>query len=112
MRNPHSVMTSRRAHSHRGVEERINACRLRLRASRATQKTRAVHPQDEAQHEESLSSSSSVELAEASRMSSVAEILREAGRELSWLEDELSPEVDEGTPGRTGLDVKEEVGTA
>ncbi|MEA2173120.1 MAG: hypothetical protein QOD00_712 [Blastocatellia bacterium] len=45
-------------------------------------------------------------------MSSVAEILREAGRELSWLEDELSPEVDERTPGRTGLDVKEEVGTA
>jgi hypothetical protein len=112
MRNPHSLMTNRSAHSHRGVEERINACRLRLRASRATQKTRAVHPQDAEQHEESLSPFSAVELPEASRMSSVAEILREAGRELSWLEDELSPEVDERTPGRTGLSEKEEVGTA
>jgi hypothetical protein len=45
-------------------------------------------------------------------MSSVAEILREAGGEMAWLESELAPEVDERTPGRTGLSVKEEVGTA
>jgi hypothetical protein len=45
-------------------------------------------------------------------MSSVAEILSEAGREFGWLEKGLAPGVDEGTEGRTGLSVKEEVGTA
>jgi hypothetical protein len=45
-------------------------------------------------------------------MSSVAEILSEAGREFGWLEKGLAPEVDEGTDGRTGLKEKEEVGTA
>ena len=103
----------RRAHSTKGVEGRINACRQRLRHHRATQRPRVVH-QDAAQTEDDAASMKlpDVKLPDALRMSSVAEILSEAGRELGWLEKGLAPEVDEGTEGRTGLSEKEEVGTA
>ena len=99
----------RRAHSYKGVEGRINACRQRLRHHRATQRPRVVVHLDAAQAEEDAAS---VKSPDGLRMSSVAEILSEAGRELGWLEKGLAPEVDEGTEGRTGLSVKEEVGTA
>jgi hypothetical protein len=98
----------RRAHSSRGVEGRINACRQRVRLNRVPQRKRIVH-QDAGQHEESAASS---KLQDALRMSSVAEILREAGSEIAWLKSEFEPEVDEQTAGRTGLSVKEEVGKA
>jgi hypothetical protein len=105
-----SLHQQRRAHSPRGVEGRINACRERLRHHhRAAQRTKAVHPEASTHDDED---DASVRLPEASRMSSVAEILSGAGRELAWLEEALTPEVDEYTPGRTGLSVKEEVGKA
>lgn len=49
-------------------------------------------------------------LPEVGRMSSVAEILSAVSRELAWLEERAAPEVDERSPGRSGLDLKEEVG--
>jgi hypothetical protein len=98
----------RRAHFSKGVEGRINACRQRLRHHRATQRPRVVRP-DAAQTGEDAAS---VKLPDSARMSSVAEILGEAARELGWLEKGIAQEVDEDTETRTGSSVKEEVGRA
>jgi hypothetical protein len=95
----------RRAHSSKGVEGRINACRQRLRHHRATQRPRAIRL-DAAQTEQDAAS---VKLPDSARMSSVAEILSEAARELGWLEKGIAQEVDADTKTRTGLSVKEEV---
>lgn len=92
------------------VGERINACRRRVRHRRAAQRTRAAL-QRRAEHEEhAAGASEDLALAEGSRMASVAEILSGALGEMGWLEEGLTPGVDERTPGRTGLSGKEELG--
>lgn len=95
----------RRAHSSKGVEGRINACRQRLRHHRSTQRTRAVVRQAAALREED---EAAFELENAPRMSSIAEILSGAGIGAGWLERGAAREVDGGGPRRTGLSVQEE----
>lgn len=124
----------RRASSGKGIDERINACRQRLRNRRASQRMKRDtdgEPRLEALREDAPTPCSPSP--DERRMLSVAEILSEAAGKAGWpeagrapLETERArletgraapqtgplPEVDAHPLRRTGLSLKEEVGTA